>query len=299
MTSRLQTVRDGGDDRRDPDRATQAVQLIARMRAARGDIYPEWELTARTDPDLTEASNRSYELVVGEGRHGSVKALGHDGITDMMVLIGYDPCVSLTMTFYGVPAAAAVHRDMTCRAGRRLRTRQPASGRRTACSSITDLAPGLGPIRRLTMKRSTYRILTTHCGSLPRPNDLLEMLMARDQGRLHDLQAFRARVHEAIGECVRRQKDTGLDIVNDGEWSKPDYSTYVKNRFTGFEGEPTPLDTSRDMLDSPEFAPYRRTGLQQLRRPTCNGRSPGRTLTPSSVTLITPRPLPATPRRSS
>ena len=83
--------------------------------------------------------------------------------------------------------------------------------------------------------------------------------------------AFHARVRRAISECVRKQRDTGLDIVNDGEWSKPDYSTYVKNRFTGFEGEPTPTDTSRDMLDFPEYAPYRRTSLQQLTRPMCNG----------------------------
>jgi 5-methyltetrahydropteroyltriglutamate--homocysteine methyltransferase len=122
------------------------------------------------------------------------------------------------------------------------------------------------------MKRSMHRILTTHTGSLPRPNDLLEMLMAREQGSLHDMQAFHARVHEAIGECVRRQRDTGLDIINDGEWSKPDYSTYVKNRFTGFEGEPTPADVGRDLLDFPEFAPFRRSGLQQLLRPKCNGR---------------------------
>ena len=121
------------------------------------------------------------------------------------------------------------------------------------------------------MPRSTHRILTTHCGSLPRPDDLLQMLLAREQGSLPDLQAFHTRVREAIGECVRRQRDTGLDIVNDGEWSKPDYSTYVKNRFTGFEGEPTPTDTGRDMLDFPEYAPYRRTGVNQLTRPKCNG----------------------------
>ena len=92
-----------------------------------------------------------------------------------------------------------------------------------------------------------------------------------DAVKNRDTQTFHARVREAIGECVRKQIDTGLDIVNDGEWSKPDYSTYVKNRFTGFEGEPTAPDTSRDMLDFPEFAPYRRTGLPQLTRPKCNG----------------------------
>jgi 5-methyltetrahydropteroyltriglutamate--homocysteine methyltransferase len=101
------------------------------------------------------------------------------------------------------------------------------------------------------MKRSTHCILTTHCGSLPRPTDLLEMLMAREQGRLQDLQAFHVRVRAAIGECVCKQLDTGLHIVNDGEWSKPDYSTYVKNRFTGFEGEPTPTTPGRDLLDFP------------------------------------------------
>jgi 5-methyltetrahydropteroyltriglutamate--homocysteine methyltransferase len=95
--------------------------------------------------------------------------------------------------------------------------------------------------------------------------------MAREQGRLHDMLAFHARVRNAIGECVRKQRDSGLDIVNDGEWSKPDYSTYVKNRLTDFEGEPTPTDTGRDMLDFPEYAPYRRAGLQQRLRPKCNG----------------------------
>jgi 5-methyltetrahydropteroyltriglutamate--homocysteine methyltransferase len=121
------------------------------------------------------------------------------------------------------------------------------------------------------MQRSTQRILTTHTGSLPRPDDLLAMLMSREQGHLQDMQALHTRVREAIGECFRKQRDVGLDIVNDGEWSKPDYSTYVKSRLTGFEGEPTPADTGRDMLDFPEYAPFRRTGLQQMQRPKCNG----------------------------
>ena len=55
------------------DRAAQSEQLIARMKAARGYIYPEWELAARTDPDFTEAYNRIYELALGEGRHVSAK----------------------------------------------------------------------------------------------------------------------------------------------------------------------------------------------------------------------------------
>ena len=104
------------------------------------------------------------------------------------------------------------------------------------------------------MQRSTDRILTTHCGSLPRPNDLLDMLMAREQV-VYDMPAFHARVRRAISECVRKQRDTGLDIVNDGEWSKPDYSTYVKNRFTWPRASRRRPSTSRDMLDFPEYAP--------------------------------------------
>ena len=57
----------------DDDRTIQAEQLIARMKAARGYIYPEWELAARTDPDFTDAYNRIYELAMGEGRHVSAK----------------------------------------------------------------------------------------------------------------------------------------------------------------------------------------------------------------------------------
>jgi 5-methyltetrahydropteroyltriglutamate--homocysteine methyltransferase len=122
------------------------------------------------------------------------------------------------------------------------------------------------------MKRSDDRILTTHTGSLPRPDDLVDLLLQRDRGELTDLAAFAARVAAATKEVVRKQRDTGIDVVNDGEWGKPDYSTYVKDRLTGFEGEPTPQPTGRDILDYPEFAPYRTGGgLTQITRPMCNG----------------------------
>jgi 5-methyltetrahydropteroyltriglutamate--homocysteine methyltransferase len=121
------------------------------------------------------------------------------------------------------------------------------------------------------MLRSTDRILTTHCGSLPRPDDLMQLLTARDQGRLEDKASFERRLSKAVAECVRRQLEAGLDVVNDGEWSKPDYSTYVKDRFTGFEGESTPQSPSRDMLEFPEFAPFRTAGLNVVTRPMCNG----------------------------
>jgi 5-methyltetrahydropteroyltriglutamate--homocysteine methyltransferase len=122
------------------------------------------------------------------------------------------------------------------------------------------------------MKRSTDRILTTHVGSLPRPDDLAGMLAARDRREPTDMAAFDKRVRSGIAEVIKLQTDAGIDVINDGEWSKPDYSTYVKDRFTGFEGEPTPQDPSRDMLEFPEFGPYRRgAGLTTIARPKCNG----------------------------
>ena len=127
------------------------------------------------------------------------------------------------------------------------------------------------------MNRSTNRILTTHVGSLPRPDDLTAMLMARDRGDALDLAAFETRVKQGVAQVVRMQHETGIDVVNDGEWSKPDYSTYVKNRLTGLEGRPTAqggagFPASRDMSDFPEFAPFRRGGgLAEIARPTCNG----------------------------
>ena len=72
------------------DRATQAEQLIARMKAARGYIYPEWELAARTDPAFTEAYNRIYELALGEGRHVFAKVREFVAIA-LLAFRGADP----------------------------------------------------------------------------------------------------------------------------------------------------------------------------------------------------------------
>ena len=80
-------------------------------------------------------------------------------------------------------------------------------------------------------------IRTTHIGSLPRPDDLATLLRQNDEGRLTDRAAFDARVRSAVEDVVGKQVATGLDIVNDGEQGKPNYSTYIKDRFTGFEGE--------------------------------------------------------------
>jgi 5-methyltetrahydropteroyltriglutamate--homocysteine methyltransferase len=84
------------------------------------------------------------------------------------------------------------------------------------------------------VKRSSDRILTTHVGSLPRPADLLEMNDAKANGRSVDPAAWMARVKASILDVVRRQRECGVDIVNDGELSKSSWSSYVNDRLGGF-----------------------------------------------------------------
>ena len=86
------------------------------------------------------------------------------------------------------------------------------------------------------MIRSTDRFLTTHTGSLPRPDDLIRAMYAKEEGVPVEPAALAARVRDAVTEVVRRQSDAGIDIVNDGEMSKPSYATYVKDRLAGFGG---------------------------------------------------------------
>src|SRR5215471_6579320 len=99
------------------------------------------------------------------------------------------------------------------------------------------------------MKRSTERILTTHTGSLPRPDDLLAALGAENT------QASSGVLARAVKDIVRKQVEVGVDIVNDGEMGKPSYATYVKDRLSGFEGseKSTPL-RSNDLAEFRNFA---------------------------------------------
>ncbi|HUO64987.1 MAG TPA: cobalamin-independent methionine synthase II family protein [Terriglobales bacterium] len=119
------------------------------------------------------------------------------------------------------------------------------------------------------MKRSTERILTTHTGSLPRPQDLLAMLEAVDAGTLSDVAAFESRVRSAVADIVRQQAQAGVDIVNDGEQGKVGYSTYVRQRLTGFGGQSTVRGRS-DWADFPEAA-ARAERRATVARPACNG----------------------------
>jgi len=122
------------------------------------------------------------------------------------------------------------------------------------------------------MKTSQDRILTTHVGSLPRPPELKELLVRKDQRQSYDKQALDRLTRQAVVDIVRRQAQTGIDIVNDGEMSKPGYSTYVADRLSGFAGH-EPAKPRLDTRDHPNFlAAYERmTGANVARRSVCVG----------------------------
>ncbi|HEX2260054.1 MAG TPA: methionine synthase, partial [Candidatus Binatia bacterium] len=80
------------------------------------------------------------------------------------------------------------------------------------------------------MKRSTERILVTHAGTLPRPADLTNMLAAKNEGKPYDYEAYGQRVRSAVAQGVRQQVDCGVDIVNDGELGKANFSRYTRER---------------------------------------------------------------------
>jgi 5-methyltetrahydropteroyltriglutamate--homocysteine methyltransferase len=90
------------------------------------------------------------------------------------------------------------------------------------------------------MKRDTNRIMTTHVGSLPRPHDLLDMMKARltGEGEQPDEAAYQQRVTEVVAEIVKKQADAGIDIVTDGEASKPGFFVYAQERIGGLEPRP-------------------------------------------------------------
>ena len=82
------------------------------------------------------------------------------------------------------------------------------------------------------------KILTTHVGSLPRPHDLLDLMKVKVGGRPYDKSAYDKRVKAAVDDCVRRQVEAGIDIVTDGEQSKPGFFLYVNERLEGFTPRP-------------------------------------------------------------
>ena len=80
------------------------------------------------------------------------------------------------------------------------------------------------------------RILTTHVGSMPRPKEVVDLLLAQDRGEPFEPAAFDETMRAAVADVVARQLEAGIDIPSDGEMSKVGYGTYVRHRLSGFEG---------------------------------------------------------------
>jgi 5-methyltetrahydropteroyltriglutamate--homocysteine methyltransferase len=121
------------------------------------------------------------------------------------------------------------------------------------------------------MMRSTDRFLTTHTGSLPRPDDLIRLMYAREEGVPVEAAALAAHVQRAVAEVVKKQIDAGIDLVNDGEMSKPSYATYVKDRLAGFGGTGNTF-VYQDLADFPNLAKrvFADPGRSRRKTPACN-----------------------------
>jgi 5-methyltetrahydropteroyltriglutamate--homocysteine methyltransferase len=90
----------------------------------------------------------------------------------------------------------------------------------------------------VSLQQNTERIQTTHIGSLPRPHDLLDVMKAKLNGKPYDEQDYKTRLSKAVADCVRKQVECGIDIVTDGEFSKPGFFTYIQERLEGYEARP-------------------------------------------------------------
>lgn len=121
------------------------------------------------------------------------------------------------------------------------------------------------------MRLSTDHILTTHAGSLPRPDDVAQMLYDVLDEKPVDEEALATRVHEAVAEIVARQREVGLDVISDGEIGKVGFSNYVLQRMSGFEGHAQFM--AADLADAPEIIPDATgdVGSQHMRLPILSG----------------------------
>jgi len=122
------------------------------------------------------------------------------------------------------------------------------------------------------MRLSTDRILTTHVGSMPRPQSLVDVLLRKDHGEAYDPAGYDRVIHEAVAAVVKRQVEAGVDVPSDGEASKVSYATYMMDRLTGFGGD-NKRKVALDLAPYPEFREKmsRMTGVQAFRRASCIG----------------------------
>jgi 5-methyltetrahydropteroyltriglutamate--homocysteine methyltransferase len=116
------------------------------------------------------------------------------------------------------------------------------------------------------------KILTSHVGSLPRTQEVVDFIFARENEKEYDQAAFDATMSAASAETIRRQVEAGIDIVSDGETSKISYATYVKDRYTGFSGD-SPRNVPGDLKLFPSFLERLANdgGTPQYARPMCTG----------------------------
>ncbi len=103
------------------------------------------------------------------------------------------------------------------------------------------------------MKVSGDRILTTHVGSLPRPQEVVDLLFAEDRGEPYDAAKSEDILRRSVNEVAQLQSEVGIDVVSDGEMSKISYATYIRHRLTGFEPGNVPRATPADLDDYPEY----------------------------------------------
>ena len=126
------------------------------------------------------------------------------------------------------------------------------------------------------MKTSIDRILTTHTGSLPRPKPLIDLILGREKGDAVAAEVFEAATAKAVDEVVAQQVACGVDVVSDGEMSKPSYTTYIRHRVAGIEPDPRAaakgrdIMIGRDLLDHPDFGRDRRS-FSAMPFPGCVG----------------------------
>ncbi len=123
------------------------------------------------------------------------------------------------------------------------------------------------------MLHSTDRILTTHVGSLPRSQEVVDQLFAQDRGEAYDRDAFDRIMTRAVADVVQRQRQVGIDVVSDGETSKISYATYIRHRLTGFEIGEMPRTVPKDLDDYPDYKDRlaRMGGTPKYHRPICCG----------------------------
>jgi 5-methyltetrahydropteroyltriglutamate--homocysteine methyltransferase len=117
------------------------------------------------------------------------------------------------------------------------------------------------------------RILTTHVGSLPRPQEVVDVVFSDDRGEDVDRDRYDQVIRDAVSDRVRHQVDAGIDLVSDGEMSKIGYATYIRHRLSGFEVGDVPRATPADLDAYPRFRDRlaRSGGSARYLRPICRG----------------------------